>query len=231
MSFDLSSKSSKASSQDEETDDAEFKSKGYMGVDSLLKRTRSGRCVKFTSEYSEKTAKKQQRQNMYYQVKKVLDKPLEERTKDETDLLTNCKDLVNHADLCRQNRILAAKHQEIVVDDAKTLDKKCIELAEAIRSSKCCVIYTGAGISTSASIPDYRGPNGLWTMLERGVKVEVPDFSLVEPTYSHMALNSMMDVGLVKHIVSQNCGINSFNLLYKLILILKFLISQKMVYM
>ena len=51
-----------------------------------------------------------------------------------------------HADLCRQNRILAAKHQEIIVDDAKTLELKCIELAEAIAASKCCMVYTGAGI-------------------------------------------------------------------------------------
>ena len=59
---------------------------------------------------------------------------------------------------------------------------------------------------SSASIPDYRGPNGLWTMLERGVKIQFPDFALVEPTYSHMALSSLMNLGLVKHVVSQNCG-------------------------
>jgi hypothetical protein len=82
----------------------------------------------------------------YYQVKKVLDKPIEERSKDDIDLLGNCKDLVVHADLCRQNRILAAKQQEIVVDDAKTLELKCVELAEAIASSKCAIVYTGAGI-------------------------------------------------------------------------------------
>ena len=149
MSFDFSSKSSKTSSQDEETDDAELKDKKgkqFEPVNSLLKRTRSGRCVKFNTEYSNKYAKKQQRQNMYYQVKKALDKPVTQRSKDDNDLLENCKDLVTHVDLCRQNRILAAKHQEIVVDDAKILEKKCIELAEAIRSSKCCVIYTGAGM-------------------------------------------------------------------------------------
>jgi hypothetical protein len=86
-----------------------------------------------------------------YQVKKALDKPVEERNKDDVDLLDNCKDLVVHADLCRQNRILAAKQQEIIVDDAKTLELKCIELAEAIRNSKCCMVYTGAGISTSGT--------------------------------------------------------------------------------
>ena len=201
MSVDLPS-SSKSSSLDDEIDDIEEKD----SKDSILRRTRSGRCVKVNTEYTEKYAKKKQRQNLYYQVKKVLDKPAEERNKDDTDLLDNCKDLVDHADLCRQNRILAAKHQEIILDDPKTLETKCTELAESIRNSKCCVVYTGAGISTSASIPDYRGPNGLWTMLERGVKVEFPDFTVVEPTYSHMVLSTMMNLGLIKHIVSQNCG-------------------------
>lgn len=43
-------------------------------------------------------------------------------------------------------------------------------------------------------------------MLERGIKVDLPDFSLVEPTYSHMALSALMEMKLIKHIVSQNCG-------------------------
>ena len=140
-----------------------------------------------------------------YQVKKALKKCTTERTKDDNDLLENCKDLVQHVDLCEQNRVLAAAHQEIILDDTALLESKCKELSDAISNSKCCVIYTGAGISTSAKIPDYRGPSGLWTLLEQGVKVSMPDFSEVEPTYSHMALNSLMKQDLVKHIVSQNC--------------------------
>ena len=33
----------------------------------------------------------------------------------------------------------------------------------------------------------------------------MPDFSTVTPTYSHMALHCLMQAGLVKHVVSQNC--------------------------
>ena len=92
-----------------------------------------------------------------HEVKKALKKCATDRTKDDIDLLENCKDLVQHVDLCEQNRMLAAAHQEIILDDLNLLETKCKELANAIRNSKCCVIYTGAGISTSASIPDYRG--------------------------------------------------------------------------
>ncbi|HEX5164879.1 MAG TPA: Sir2 family NAD-dependent protein deacetylase [Thermomicrobiales bacterium] len=37
------------------------------------------------------------------------------------------------------------------------------ELAGVIRTRPPLVAFTGAGISTESGIPDYRGPNGLWT--------------------------------------------------------------------
>ena len=44
-------------------------------------------------------------------------------------------------------------------------------LAVKLRTAQHAVLYTGAGISTSAGISDYRGPNGVWTLRARG---EVP---------------------------------------------------------
>jgi NAD-dependent SIR2 family protein deacetylase len=44
------------------------------------------------------------------------------------------------------------------------------ELAEMIRAAKHVVVYTGAGVSTSTSLPDYRGPNGVWTLAAQGLK-------------------------------------------------------------
>jgi NAD-dependent deacetylase len=37
------------------------------------------------------------------------------------------------------------------------------QLATVVRSRPPLVAFTGAGISTESGIPDYRGPNGLWT--------------------------------------------------------------------
>lgn len=170
-----------------------------------IKHTRSGRCVKYNSDYTEKCAKKRQRQNMMYQVKKALKKCAQDRTKDDNDLLANCEDLVKHVDVCERNRLITQAHQEIVLDESELLIEKCRQLADLMVKAKSCVFYTGAGISTSASIPDYRGPNGLWTLLEKGQQIELPDFTRVVPTYSHMALAALVQAGLVAHIVSQNC--------------------------
>ena len=88
-------------------------------------------------------------------------------------------------------------------DKEDDIVKKVNKLADLIKSSKYAVIYTGAGISTSAGIPDFRGPNGVWTLEDRGLKTK--SLHHVEmPTLTHMAIKQLIDADLVKYLVSQN---------------------------
>jgi NAD-dependent deacetylase len=48
----------------------------------------------------------------------------------------------------------------------KTLKELIEEVASLIVSSKRIVVFTGAGISTESGIPDFRGPDGLWTKFD-----------------------------------------------------------------
>ena len=45
-------------------------------------------------------------------------------------------------------------------DPQDLVERKVEELAQMMRSSSFIVFHTGAGISTSAGIPDFRGPKG-----------------------------------------------------------------------
>jgi len=79
------------------------------------------------------------------------------------------------------------------------------ELAEIVRTSKHLVVYTGAGVSTSAKIPDYRGPQGVWTLREKG---QSPHFEVtIEqalPTPTHMALVELYKHKIMKFLASTN---------------------------
>ncbi|CAM6083989.1 unnamed protein product [Calypogeia fissa] len=103
-----------------------------------------------------------------------------------------------------QLRSRASKTMEEITDDADTVRWKVRELANMLRSSKYAVVYTGAGLSTAAGIPDFRGPSGVWTMRAQGKQLSEPDFGKVEPTLSHIALKRLLDAGQVRHIISQN---------------------------
>ena len=86
--------------------------------------------------------------------------------------------------------------------DAKVKELSLV-LANLIRNSKHTVVYTGAGLSTSAGIADFRGPTGVWTMRAKDLKpVALNHYKM--PTLAHMAIKKLVDDGLVKYVVSQN---------------------------
>ncbi|CAG9951926.1 unnamed protein product [Clonostachys rosea f. rosea IK726] len=87
------------------------------------------------------------------------------------------------------------------------LDSKAEKLAEKIRQSKHFIAFTGAGISTSAGIPDFRGPDGNWTLRAQGKTRTGPTTNTLQaiPTLTHMALVELQNRGFLKYLISQNC--------------------------
>ncbi|KAM7498999.1 hypothetical protein LguiA_023413 [Lonicera macranthoides] len=79
-------------------------------------------------------------------------------------------------------------------------------LAMMIQKSKHLVVFTGAGISTSCGIPDFRGPKGIWTLQREGKAL--PEASLpfhrALPSMTHMALVQLEKAGILKFVISQN---------------------------
>eukprot|EP01117_Protostelium_nocturnum_P005566 TRINITY_DN2013_c0_g1_i2.p1 TRINITY_DN2013_c0_g1~~TRINITY_DN2013_c0_g1_i2.p1 ORF type:complete len:438 (+),score=134.08 TRINITY_DN2013_c0_g1_i2:130-1314(+) len=89
-------------------------------------------------------------------------------------------------------------------DSPEQLKEKAKRVAKEMLKAKHVVVYTGAGISTSAKIPDYRGPQGVWTMLKKGATPASMSLSQAYPTFAHYALTLLVKKGIVKYIVSTN---------------------------
>jgi len=84
--------------------------------------------------------------------------------------------------------------------------KEKIELAvKWIIESKNLVVFTGAGISTDSGLPDFRGPDGVWTRRDKGLS---PPSSLpwdqVKPNDGHYAIVDLFKMGKLSYLISQN---------------------------
>ncbi|KAL9658416.1 hypothetical protein ABK040_015735 [Willaertia magna] len=91
-------------------------------------------------------------------------------------------------------------------DSEEEINLKVKELAQLINTSKYVVLYTGAGISTSAGIPDFRGPKGVWTLQEKGIsrKTLKSNPYIKIPTPTHMAISLLYKFNKIHYITSQN---------------------------
>jgi len=100
-------------------------------------------------------------------------------------------------------------------DTPEEIDQKVEILAELIKKSKYFIAFTGAGISTSAGVADFRsgintvlptGP-GKWEKMATGSqekpKISVSTLSAI-PTPTHMALIKLQEAGYLKYLISQN---------------------------
>ena len=113
-------------------------------------------------------------------------------------------------------------------DSYHSVRDKAARIADLIKNSRYCLVFTGAGISTSAGIRDYRGKGGKWTQMDQeattsklaeslldpegdeGRTDEKQDdggvsYEALRPTYAHEAITKLLEMGLVKHVISQNC--------------------------
>ncbi|XP_044124349.1 NAD-dependent protein deacetylase sirtuin-6 isoform X2 [Bufo gargarizans] len=92
-----------------------------------------------------------------------------------------------------------------IFDSSEELQQKVEDLADMVRKASNIVVHTGAGISTSCGIPDFRGPNGVWTLEEKGLNPKFDTtFETARPSATHMALLQLQRVGILKFLISQN---------------------------
>jgi len=83
---------------------------------------------------------------------------------------------------------------------------KVARLVDFMRESPHTVVHTGAGISTAAGIPDFRGVGGVWTLHKRGEALPASErcWNNALPTQAHMALSGLVAAGKVNAVITQN---------------------------
>jgi NAD-dependent SIR2 family protein deacetylase len=92
------------------------------------------------------------------------------------------------------------------MENEQPLKRQIEAIARWILESEHTIAFTGAGISTESGIPDYRGPNGVWTRRDAGLpppKWKIPQ-SEVKPNSSHHALVELERLGKLQFLITQN---------------------------
>jgi NAD-dependent SIR2 family protein deacetylase len=92
-------------------------------------------------------------------------------------------------------------------DPPEVIDQLATDLAKQIKNGNHFIAFTGAGISTSAEIPDFRGPDGAWTARAQGRQLDFKATATLQaiPTPTHMSLVELQKRGYLKYLISQNC--------------------------
>ena len=103
-------------------------------------------------------------------------------------------------------------------------DPDIIQFRRLIAEANQIVFFTGAGISTESGLPDFRGPNGLWTK-KKMTPIDFGDFVRhedvrrtswrnkfatdgswgdAEPNPGHHAIAALVRMGKASHVITQN---------------------------
>jgi NAD-dependent SIR2 family protein deacetylase len=86
------------------------------------------------------------------------------------------------------------------------LEQQIETIARWIIEFERVVGFTGAGISTDSGIPDFRGPDGVWTRRDAGLPAprwRIPP-DRVEPNASHQSLVELQRLGKLQFLITQN---------------------------
>src|SRR4030043_2368838 len=86
----------------------------------------------------------------------------------------------------------------------KDLEERIEKVAQWMFEAKDIVVFTGAGISTDSGLPDFRGPDGVWTRQEKGLPPITRPSTSVEPNAGHRAIVELQNLGKLKFLISQN---------------------------
>lgn len=86
------------------------------------------------------------------------------------------------------------------------LDRRIETLVRWMTDAWRLVVFTGAGISTDSGLPDFRGPDGVWTRKERGLppKDASLDWTQTDPNIAHHAIVELQRVEKLDFLISQN---------------------------
>ena len=84
------------------------------------------------------------------------------------------------------------------------LDRRINTLTEWMFEARHLVVFTGAGISTDSGLPDFRGPDGIWTRQEKGLPTKARRFDSAVPSEGHLAIVELQELGKLDFLISQN---------------------------
>jgi NAD-dependent SIR2 family protein deacetylase len=86
----------------------------------------------------------------------------------------------------------------------RSLEERIEQLAQLMLEAHYLVVFTGAGISTESGLPDFRGPDGVWTRQAKGLPPNPRPFSSAEPNTGHLAIVQLQKLGKLRFLISQN---------------------------